>query len=467
MANILIVDDDRILCKMLSTMVKDLGHEVRTAFTLKDGIREASTGSFDVILLDVQMPDGNGLLEGLPEMRKTPSSPEMIIITGLGDPDGAELAIKSGAWDYIEKPSSLDRMMLPILRALQFRREKSAGKGPKVLDREGILGSSPKIKECLDIVADAAGSDANVLITGETGTGKELFAQAIHRNSPRKNRTMAVVDCAALPETLVESILFGHERGAFTGATRDLEGLISQADGGTLFLDEVGELSPSLQKAFLRVLQTHRFRPLGSKRDVESDFRLVVATNRDLHSLMESGRFREDFFFRLQAITIHLPPMRERLEDIREIVLYHVDRFCRHHRMETKGVSPEFLDALAAYHWPGNVRELVNVLERTLSLTRQEPTLFAYHLPMRLRIKAAQSLVSDCRGSQGKHLLSEKDAETGFLPCLQEVREAAERDYLQKLIATVGRDMVRACSTSGLSRARLYQLLKKHGIERH
>ncbi len=214
-------------------------------------------------------------------MKSTPSSPEIIVITGLGHPDEAELAITSGAWDYLEKPASFDAIKLPLLRALEYRSERTPGNMAAALKRNGIIGDSEKITACLELVAQAAESDANVLITGETGTGKELFAKVIHANSRRAQKSFVVVDCTALPETLVESVLFGHARGAFTGAETSEEGLIKQADGGTLFLDEIGELPSTIQKKFLRVVQEHRFRPVGGRREITSDFRLMAATNEE------------------------------------------------------------------------------------------------------------------------------------------------------------------------------------------
>lgn len=468
MASVLIIDDDSILCEMFSRMVRGLGHEATIAFTMKDGLDKVTSGTYDVVLLDVQMPDGNGL-KVLPEIRMAASSPEVIIITGLGEPDGAELAIKNGAWDYIEKASSLDSMRLPLLRALQYREEKHSKRPPLVLKREGIVGESPQIHACLDIVAQAAGSNANTLITGETGTGKELFAWAIHRNSYRRNGKFIVVDCATLPETLVESTLFGHEKGAFTGAMQARDGLIKQAHEGTLFLDEVGELPLSSQKAFLRVLQEHRFRPVGSKQEIESDFRLVAATNRNLNKMVENGQFREDLLYRLQSIIIRLPALREHFDDIRELSMHHIDRLCRYYKLETKGISPDFFDALAAYSWPGNVRELVNVLESVISVAQYDPTLFACHLPTHIRVKAARSALSGSRvvpasnGSNGPVSIG-SIYDTEEFPTLQAFRESMDRDYLKKLVSATGRDIEKSCDVSGVSRARLYQLLKKYGL---
>jgi two-component system NtrC family response regulator len=252
LARFLIIDDDEMMCRMLSQAMEREGHHVKTAFTLGAGVKEAHSGALG--------------LDGLPRIREAVSVPEVIIITGAGDPDGAELAIKSGAWDYIQKPASVKQMTLPLVRALQYRDEKKAEKPRVALKREGIVGSSLEMEKCLDVIAQAANSTGNVLISGETGTGKELFAGAIHANSSRADKSFVIVDFASLPETLVESVLFGHRKSAFTGAGRAHEGLVQQADGGTLFLDEIGELPLSLQKAFLRVLQEHRFRPVGTDR---------------------------------------------------------------------------------------------------------------------------------------------------------------------------------------------------------
>lgn len=465
MADVIIIDDDPQFSRMFCEMVGRMGHRVTSAQRLAEGLERVAAGSFDIVFLDVRIPDGDGLLDGLPRIRDSASQPEVVIITGYGDPDGAELAIRSGAWDYVEKPASLESMKLTLMRAVQYREEKKTRKAPIALKRCGIVGSSPKLMACLDLLAQASAVEANVLIKGETGTGKELFAHAIHHNSARSGRHFVVVDCAALPETLVESILFGHQKGAFTGATHDREGLIKQADGGTLLLDEVAELPLTTQKTFLRVIQERRFRPIGGVREFSSDFRLIACSNRDLFQMVREGTFREDLFFRLQTITLVLPPLRERLEDIPELVLHYVNKICTNYRMDTKGISPDFLEALKCYAWPGNVRELINVLERTISLTRDEPTLFAYHLPMYIRIRAARQAVHTSPPPRPAVPTAPQPPEgSGSLPTLQSTREAAERAYLTQLMAEVGRDIQQACERSGLSRARLYQLLKKYEI---
>ena len=311
MATILIIDDDKIICDWIANVVTQLGHRSFYAHTLEEGLRKVQSEPFDIVFFDVQLPDGSGL-EILPKIKSTRSSPEIIVITGLGDPDEAEIAIQIRRLGLFGKAG--------FVRSHQAAHspgagipggKKTRGSRRSILKRNGIIGDSPKIAACLELLSQAAGSDVNVLITGETGTGKELFAKAIHSNSPRAKRNFVVVDCTALPETLVESVLFGHAQGAFTGADRSEEGLIKQADGGTLFLDEIGELPFLIQKRFLRVIQEHRFRPVGGRQEIESDFRLVAATNRNLESMVRQGRFREDLFFRLRTLTIELPPLRE------------------------------------------------------------------------------------------------------------------------------------------------------------
>ncbi|MDR3567968.1 MAG: sigma-54 dependent transcriptional regulator [Syntrophobacteraceae bacterium] len=469
MAGVLIIDDDEEMCYALSRMVGRLGHTPVCANSISGGLEEVRSGHIDVVFLDVRMPDGNGL-EALPRIQSSPSSPEVIIITGFGDADGAEIAIKSGAWDYIEKGCSTREMSLPLLRALEYRKQKqSAREGAKsivALKRGGIIGSSSKLMDCLDFLAQAAASETSVLITGETGTGKELFARAIHSNSSRAKGPFVVVDCAALPETLVESVLFGHEKGAYTGAEKASEGLVGQAGLGTLFLDEVGELPPGTQKSFLRVLQEHRFRPVGSKKELGSDFRLVAATNRNMDKMAQEGHFRDDLLFRLKSFVIELPPLRERSEDIRELARHHIDRFCEKYGLTPKGFSPEFLEILKAHQWPGNIRELVNTLDRALAAARFESTLFPKHLPVDIRVQRARASVNH------KVVLDEglnRQAHQA-LPSLQEFREAAsiqaEKNYLTELIGLCEGDIKEACRISGVSQSRLYALLQKHKISR-
>ncbi len=465
MANILIVDDDKGICATISRIVKRLGHDATCAYTLQDGVAEALSAKVDVVFLDVNMPDGSGL-ELLPKITKAPSRPEVIIITGKGSVNGAELAIRNGAWDYIQKPSSAKEMTLPLVRALQYRSEKTTKKQMAVLKTDGIVGSSPLLKTCLGQLAQAAISDGNVIIAGETGTGKELFCNAIHNNSSRCDGNYVVVDCTAIPELLVESTLFGHVKGAFTGAEHASVGLIEQADGGTLLLDEVGELPLSIQKRFLRVLQERRFRPVGSKKEIRSDFRLIVATNRDLTVMARQGKFRSDLLYRMQTFSIELPPLRERWDDIKPIAIYHMTRLSERYGAGTKGFSPEFLDAISTYSWPGNVRELVNTLERALAVSDQEPVLFPKHLPEYIRIRLVRE--NEFKSSSEAGAREETSAVSPPFPTFKDCREKSiasfEAEYLKDLLAHIGGSVKEALQISGLGKSRFYQLLKKHNL---
>ncbi|HAA05022.1 MAG TPA: Fis family transcriptional regulator [Syntrophobacteraceae bacterium] len=465
MASVLIIDDDPMFCDLLTDVVRNAGHDAASVHTLEDGFRRMGKGRFDVVFLDVQMPDGDGL-EVLDQVRAAPSAPEVIIVTGDGNADGAELAIRTGAWDYLEKPSSIQSMLLPLTRALRYRAEKRSRSrldGVRVLDRGDIVGGSPPMITSLDLVAQAADSDVNVLIHGETGTGKELFALAIHNNSARAHKPFVVLDCSAIPETLVESMLFGHTRGAFTGADRAREGLVKQADGGTLFLDEVGELPLRLQKALLRVLQERRFRPLGGKREISSDFRLVSATNRDLGRMVDDGGFRKDLLFRLRSFVIELPPLRSHLGDIKDLTLHYMLRFSERHGVAMKGFAPDLLEALRSYPWPGNVRELINCIEMAMIAARHEPTLFAKHLPQSIRIHLVKASLRS-RDAPGNLKENSVDSESKDLPGFREYRESWEKRYLEKLMTQSVGSIKKACLISGLSRSRLYELLKHHRI---
>ncbi len=470
MANVLIIDDDQALCMLLGKMTKQLGYNATCALTLAEGMKEVHSGIFDIVLLDVQMPDGDGL-KFLPEIRDFELPPEVIIMTGAGHPDGAELAIRNGAWDYLSKPLDFNTIKLHLDRALQYRASvKQSRQQSAPLQLEGIIGNSRQIRGCFDILAQAARGDANVLLTGETGTGKELFARAIHENSSRAGGNLVVVDCAAMPETLVESSLFGYVKGAFTGADKPEEGLIKQADGGTLFLDEIGELGLSLQKNFLRVLQEKKYRPVGGKEEMISDFRLIVATNRDLEQMVLNGEFRKDLLYRLRSMALEIPPLRERIDDIRDLAIFHANQICRRYKLEPKGFAADFLDALTIYQWPGNVRELVNALDGAISVAGTEPILFFKHLPDNIRIEVARSSVVFEDKITGRLNQLATEPVSGLSHNYKEFRESVlkgpEKEYLQDLMFQTKGHIKEACRISGLSRTHLYNLMKKHDVSR-
>jgi two-component system NtrC family response regulator len=421
--------------------------------------------NFDIIFLDVQLPDGNGLKQ-LPVLQELPSAPEVIIITGFANPEGAEHAFQNNAWDYIQKPVSVGSITNSVQRALQYRQERGIYRPWPTLKETGIIGKNPRIRACLDIVKRAAPRSSNILITGETGTGKELFARAIHHNSPRAEKNFVVVDCGALPESLVENLLLGHAKGAFTGADKTEEGLIKRADGGTLFLDEVGELSFDMQKVFLRVLQERCFYPIGDTHQTKSDFRLVAASNRNLVEMVKKGLFRDDLWFRLGSIAIEIPPLRDRVGDIKELAMHHLTVLCDSHNIESKDFSPEFFEVLQAYRWPGNVRELFSALDFALTNALQEPTFFAKHLPQNVRIDVARSQFE--REKSDEESPPKTFDSPKALPSWPKFRRAhiadGEKKYLQALISLCQGNVFKAAQYSDLSRPHLYGLLRKYGI---
>jgi two-component system NtrC family response regulator len=464
---ILVIDDDEGMCYTLTRMVEEEGHEAQSAHTLKEGLEMIQSGMFDVVFLDVRLPDGSGI-QAIPRVQTIACPPEIIIVTGYGDKDGAKTALKSGVWDYIEKPARIDSLRLSLKRALQYRRQNINLRDPLSIERGGIVGSSSKLAMCLSLMAHAAQSDASVLICGETGTGKELFARAIHNNSVRADKPFVVVDCTSLTRNLTESILFGHTRGAFTGADSASQGLIRKADGGTLFLDEVGELPLNIQKNFLRVLQEKRFLPVGAQEEQSSNFRLVSATNCDLDAEVEAGRFRQDLLYRLRSIMIELPPLRDRKKDIREIIRHRVETARRRPGLPSKEISDEFFETLDAYDWPGNVRELINAVDHALAMEPTCPTLYPKHLPEGIRMHAIGDRQIEMADVY-MDMFSSMAGPGGGFPPLKDYRrstiESIERWYISKLMPHCGGDIDKACDISGLKRARLYQLIKKYGLK--
>lgn len=461
MARILIIDDDPQVCETLQSLNFRLGHECLAAHTLKDGLEQLGRMEFDLVFLDVRLPDGNGL-QALGQIRNQTSPPDVIVLTGQGDPEGAELAIQGGVWDYLVKPSPIKQIKETLNRALAYRREKKASGQTMTLDLKDVVGESSVMRRCYERIAQAGGSDSTVLLTGETGTGKELLARSIHRNSLRSSRAFVVVDCASLTESLLESILFGHTKGSFTGAARDRVGLVKIADQGTLFLDEIGELPLSAQKTFLRVLQERRFRPVGSNQELESDFRLISATNRDLAAMVKSGEFRQDLYYRINTIQLHLPALREREDDVLILARYHIDKLCRQRNIPIKEMDPDLEGMLRRYEWPGNVRELFNTIEQAFVHSGAEKTVYAQHLPQAVRIRVARTILGQGREEAGPE---EAQMEEEALPTLKDFKTSKEREYLLRLVGSHGKDIQKMLSVSGLSRSHLYAMLKKHDIE--
>ncbi len=460
-ANILIIDDDEGVVYTLSRLVKDMGHEVDHAFTIKDGLSKVFESTFDLILLDVNLPDGSGL-DIIDNIFEASFHTQIIIMTAFSDPDGAGLAIENGAWDYIEKPASPQKFKLQISRALKFQVQKKLSACLVPLNAKNIIGESKAITRCLKQAAQMARSDTNVLITGETGTGKELFARIIHDQSARESDSFIVVDCSILTENFIESVLFGHEKGSFTGADKKRNGLVSLANNGTLFLDEIGELPQSIQSSFLRVLQEKKFRPVGSEQEIFSNFRVIAATNQDLDQMVAEKKFRSDLLHRLKSFTMELPALRDIKDDIKEIALFHIKQFCNQYKTDLKNPDSDFFEILVKYNWPGNVRELVNTMEICVSSNPLEKVLFSYHLPKKIRAQIARSSLIKPKTD---HFIEINDSKENDHYTLKDILENTEKNYLEEFYSRVDGDIKKMCKISGLSRSVLYRKLKKHNIK--
>lgn len=467
MARILILDDDQAVRTVLTELMLTLGHETFACSTLEEGARTARERDFDLIFLDLDFPDGNGL-DILPGLVSAAYGPQVIIVTGTGARNAAEIAFRYGAWNFMVKPFKIEEVKIYTSWALAYHEEKKGHSAPKLFKRDSIIGDCPALRLCLEELARAAASDASVLLTGETGVGKELFAKALHENSSRSAARFVIADCGAIPETLVESMFFGHERGAFTGAIQARQGLIKQAHNGTLFLDEIGDLPVMLQARLLRAIQERRFRALGSDKETVSDFRLVAATNRDLEKMVQEGGFRQDLLYRIKAIHIKLPPLRDRKEDIPALVAHHMVQLSKLYGSEIKGASREFMSSLLAYDWPGNIRELLHALERSFASAGEEVTIHPCHLPPEIRagniFRNAQGAPSSCPapGLPPPSVAPPPDA----FPTLKEHLAASEKSYLTALMEKAAGDREEAARLSGLSQSKLYQALKEHDIPR-
>jgi len=376
--HILVVDDEKSLREFLTILLEQEGYQVSTADSVTNGISRLHEETFDLIMCDLKLPDGSGL-EVLADARRRHVAAPFIIITAHTTPQHAMEALRAGAAEYLSKPFNVDDLKL-ILTKLLGRR----GEADEDHEVPNFIGSSPAIRRILNMVPRLAATPSTVFITGESGTGKELLAQAIHAFSANANGPFLSVNCGALPEGLLESELFGHVRGSFTGAIRDNKGMFVDAEDGTLLLDEVGELTPLMQVKLLRVLQERRVRPVGATREVPVNVRVLAATNRDLEQAVKEGSFREDLFYRLNVLHVHLPPLRQRIEDLPELARHFVERTCEAFGQPIKRLTPDALRVLQAYSWPGNVRELENVIERTVALEASE-LITSGSLPVHLR----------------------------------------------------------------------------------
>ncbi len=375
-AHILVVDDEQSIQEFLSLLLEENGFRVATAGSVEEGRSQFQRDSFDLVLCDIIMPDGNGL-DLLQEIKRQDARTSVIMMTAYTSTKTAIEAMKRGAYDYISKPFDVEELQVVIQKAL----EKAELVDENVyLRREleekyrfsNIIGRSRLMQEIFALIERVARTSSTVLVEGESGTGKELIARAVHYESPRASHRFLSVNCGALPENLLESELFGHERGSFTGAVKEKKGLFREADGGTLFLDEISEMSPSMQVKLLRALQEKKVRRVGSNMEESVDVRIIAATNRDLKEQTESGQFREDLFYRINVIPVRLPPLRRRREDIPLLVDFFIKKYSTGMGIEPKRISVEAMRSLETYHWPGNVRELENVIERALALSTED-----------------------------------------------------------------------------------------------
>jgi two-component system nitrogen regulation response regulator NtrX len=454
MASILVIDDEPGIRSTVRDILEDEGHVIFVAEDAIVGLEMLDLERPDLAILDVWLPRMGGL-EALAEIKRRKPELEVVVVSGHGTIDMAVRALKLGAFDFIEKPLSLDRLLTAVRNALQMaelRRENRNLKRAAAISigAESIVGGSKVIAEVRALVEQAAASDARILITGENGTGKELVAKSVHLKGRRSGQPFIEVNCAAIPDGLVESELFGHERGAFTDAVSRRIGRFESADGGTLFLDEVADLSLSAQAKVLRVLQEMRFERLGSEKTIAVDVRVIAATNKDIRAEISAGRFREDLYFRLAVIPIHVPPLRERPEDIPELCRYFLERAAAA-GAPAREISPEGFELLSSQPWPGNIRELANFVERLAVLSDE-------------RLVSAQDvkrILGDGMPRRAEPLVGERYASLE----LAEAKELFERDYLVQKLRDSGYNMLRVAEATGISPSGLNAKVKKFDIE--
>ena len=444
---ILVVDDEPGIRQSLSGVLEDEGFSTRAVATGEECLEAIARESYDLVLLDIWLPGIDGL-ETLARIGEVPAAdrPGVVVISGHGNIETAVRATKLGAFDFLEKPLTIERVVVVVKNAIEQRRlTHQLATFREEVPEYPIVGESVPMKALRQQLALMAGANGRVLIYGESGTGKELIARAIHRMSGRASGPFVEVNCAAIPEEAIESELFGHRRGSFAGAGEDKIGKFQKADGGTLFLDEVADMSLKTQAKVLRVLDEHRFEPLGAQHSIQADARVVAATNKNLQVEIEKGNFREDLFYRLNVVPFYVPPLRDRIEDVPLLADHFLAEFARAYARRKKELTPEACEALKNYRWPGNVRELKNLMERIVIMNPQV-RIEARHVPLMAPRKSAVERPPDHFGS------------------LQEFREAAEREFILRKLDDAGGNMTRAAELLGLERSNLYRKMKALGI---
>jgi two-component system response regulator GlrR len=458
LGKILVVDDDRNLIEVVKIRLESANYNVTAAITEQEALLAVKGQSLDLCLLDLMLSDQDGI-SLMEEVHAINPELPAIILTAHGSIESAVEAMRKGAYSYLTKPFEPRDLLLQIERALEHRRLNSEVKRLKGLleekyDFDNIIARSAKMRSVLDVVARIAKLDSTVYLHGESGTGKELIAKAIHFASDRRDQPFVALNCAALPETLLESELFGHEKGAFTGALRSTKGLFTQAHGGTLFLDEIGDMPLATQSKLLRALQERQFYPVGGDSPIEVDVRVIVATNKDLQELVQKGLFRDDLFYRIHVIPIQLPPLRERKEDIVPLVDQFLKKFSQQMKKEVKGITPEVLKMMMLHDWPGNVRELENAIEYAVAMTQKD-------LITEDCVLQAKSAGAD--GAKGLSHQKHLNGDEALKP-LKDARDAFEKDYLVQVLSMTEGNVTQAAKLAGKYRADLYDLLKKHDL---
>jgi len=452
---ILVADDDAVARDLLVEALRKEGYQVEAVADGAQAIERGRQKRFDVVLTDIRMGSVDGL-EVLREFKQISPDTPIVLLTAFGSMEGAIEAIKQGAYDYLAKPFKKEEIKLVVRRSLDHGRlvRENARFREELGERQELsplVGSSPLMLEVYKLVARVSTGKSTVLLEGESGTGKELIARAVHANSPRRERLFVPVNCAALPDTLLETELFGHEKGAFTGAAGVKRGLFETAHEGTIFLDEIGDMGLALQVKLLRVIQEQEVRRVGGTGSIKVDVRIVAATNRDLASLVKEGRFREDLFYRLNVVRIGLPPLRERREDIRMLAHHFLQKFSGGTTGQITGFVPDALALLQRYHWPGNVRELENAIERAVSLSHG-PLVLPDDLPDTIRNAGAMS----CDDTVGKGSGKEE-----ALLTLDEV----QKRHLMRVLRETGGNKARAAKILGIDRRTLYRMAERFGLE--
>ncbi|HET8538433.1 MAG TPA: sigma-54 dependent transcriptional regulator [Anaeromyxobacter sp.] len=450
---VLVVDDKENMLKLLARVLGD-GFEVETAPDGSRALALVASRPWDVVLTDIRMPGADGF-ELLAAVKARAPATEVVMMTGHATVGDAVRAMKMGAFDYLEKPFDPDAALAVVARAAEHKRAGDAARGAAAPGEEGgyhaLVGGSARMRDVYRLLDRAAQVDATVLLLGETGTGKELAARAIHYHSARRERRFVPVNCGALPAELVESELFGHARGAFTGAAAAKAGLFEEANGGTIFLDEVGELPLPAQVKLNRVLQEREIRRVGDTTPVPVDVRVIAATHRDLRDEARAGRFREDLFYRLNVLTVTLPPLRERAEDVPALATHFLEKHARAVRRAIRGFDPEAVRRLVAHAWPGNVRELENTVERAVAVSAGE-VVAVEDLPPEI---ASPGQAAPPTGALAS--LPYRDAIAG-------ARDRVTRDYLVALLTEFAGNVTRAAERAGMERESLHRLLRRHGL---